>query len=147
MRTPNQSYRAYYQTNVQTSDQLTLIIMLYDGMVRFLRKAESRAEANDIEGTHNYLMRSKDIVNELLSTLRVENTGEIGQNLRELYLYMFRRIVEANLRKDPEVIRELIKVAETLRQGWNQLRQQNTAQKQRAAVQAAAERGTFRAQG
>ncbi len=147
MRTPNQSYRAYYQTNVQTSDQLTLIIMLYDGMVRFLRKAESRAEANDIEGTHNYLMRSKDIVNELLSTLRVENTGEIGKNLRELYLYMFRRIVEANLRKDPEVIRELIKVAETLRQGWNQLRQQNTAQKQRAAVQAAAERGTFRAQG
>ena len=147
MRTPNQSYRAYYQTNVQTSDQLTLIIMLYDGMVRFLRKAESRAEANDIEGTHNYLMRSKDIVNELLSTLRVENTGEIGKNLRELYLYMFRRIVEANLRKDPEVIRELIKVAETLRQGWNQLRQLNTAQKQRAAVQAAAERGTFRAQG
>ncbi len=147
MRTPNQSYRAYYQTNVQTSDQLTLIIMLYDGMVRFLRKAESRAEANDIEGTHNYLMRSKDIVNELLSTLRVENTGEIGKNLRELYLYMFRRIVEANLRKDPEVIRELIKVAETLRQGWNQLRQQNAAQKQKAAVQAAAERGTFRAQG
>jgi len=146
MRTPNQSYRAYYQTNVQTSDQLTLSIMLYDGMIRFLKKAESRAQANDIEGTHNYLMRSKDIVNELLSTLRVENTGDVGKNLRELYLYMFRRIVEANLRKDPEIIGELIKITDTLRQGWTQLRQQSVEQKQRAAAQAAA-RGTFRAQG
>ena len=91
------SYRAYHQTSVQTSDQLTLIVMLYDGMLRYLRKARTCIEAQDIEGTHNYLMRSKDIVNELLSTLRAEKAGEVGGNLRDLYLYMFRRILEANL--------------------------------------------------
>jgi|TARA_B100000470_G_scaffold190883_1_gene157847 flagellar protein FliS len=139
------SYRAYHQTSVQTSDQLTLIVMLYDGMLRYLRKAYTCIEAQDIEGTHNYLMRSKDIVNELLSTLRAEKAGEVGGNLRDLYLYMFRRILEANLNKDPQPVQDVIRIAETLRQGWLQIKSQRSQHKQ--ATLAQQKRAKFRAQG
>ena len=139
------SYRAYHQTSVQTSDQLTLIVMLYDGMLRYLRKAHTCIEVQDIEGAHNYLMRSKDIVNELLSTLRVEKSGEVGGNLRDLYLYMFRRILEANLNKDPQPVQDVIRIAETLRQGWLQIKSQRSQHKQ--ATLAQQKRAKFRAQG
>ena len=139
------SYRAYHQTSVQTSDQLTLIVMLYDGMLRYLRKAHTCIEAQDIEGSHNYLMRSKDIVNELRSTLHVEKAGEVGGNLRDLYLYMFRRILEANLNKDPQPVQDVIRIAETLRQGWLQIKSQRSQHKQ--ATLAQQKRAKFRAQG
>ena len=139
------SYRAYHQTSVQTSDQLTLIVMLYDGMLRYLRKAHTCIEVQDIEGAHNYLMRSKDIVNELLSTLRVEKAGEVGGNLRDLYLYMFRRILEANLNKDPQSVQDVLRIAGTLRQGWLQIKSQRSQHKQ--ATLAQQKRAKFRAQG
>ena len=139
------SYRAYHQTSVQTSDQLTLILMLYDGLLRYLRKAHTCIEAQDTEGVHNYLMRSKDIVNELLSTLRVEQAGKVGSNLRDLYLYMFRRILEANLNKDPQPVQDVIRVADILRQGWLQKKTQRSQHKQAALAQQ--KRAKFRAQG
>ena len=107
MLNPKHSYKAYSKTDVNTSDQLTLIIMLYDGLLRFLKKAMVKIEENDVEAAHNYFVRSKDIINELISTLHAEKGGEIGNNLRELYLYMFRRIVEANLIKDIEITKDV----------------------------------------
>ena len=127
MLNPKQSYKAYSKTDVNTSDQLTLIIMLYEGLLRFLKKAMIKIEENDVEAAHIYFVRSKEIVNELLSTLHAEKGGDIGNNLRELYLYMFRRIVEANLKKDMEISKDVYQVAKTLHEGWVQLksRQQN----------------------
>jgi flagellar secretion chaperone FliS len=128
-----QNYQAYYKTNVETSDQLKLIIMMYDGMIRFLKKAVINIENNDIEAAHNYLVRSKNILQELLKTLRVENAGEVGKNLKELYLYCFKRIVEANLTKDPEIVKEVIKLIDNLRQGWIQV-QENRKKEQASST-------------
>ncbi|MBF0239969.1 MAG: flagellar export chaperone FliS [SAR324 cluster bacterium] len=118
------TYQAYYKTNVQTSDQLNLIIMLYDGLIRFLKKAEVKIENREYEESHNYLTRSKNIVQELLSTLKMDQGGDIAKNLQELYLYCFRRIVEANLKKDPQMVEEVIRIVDNLRQGWVQVRAQ-----------------------
>ena len=123
------TYQAYYQANVQTSDQLSLIIMLYDGVLRFMKKAVVKIEANEIEDAHHYLVRSKNIVSELLSTLRVEEAGEIGVNLKNLYLYVFKKIVYANLTKKVEPIQESIHILENLNNGWKQLRDQQKAEK------------------
>ena len=144
MLNPKHSYKAYSKTDVNTSDQLTLIIMLYDGLLRFLKKAMVKIEENDVEAAHNYFVRSKDIVNELLSTLHAEKGGDIGNNLRELYLYMFRRIVEANLKKDIEITKDVYQVAKTLHEGWIQLksRQQNKETPNKVKLKSA-----FRAQG
>lgn len=111
-------YSAYSATNVQTADQHTLIVMLYDGLIRFLQKAVVKIESREVEAAHNYLVRSREIVAELLATLRPEKAGEIGQNLKRLYVYAFYRIIEANLRKDPEMVKEVIRIVSTLREGW-----------------------------
>jgi len=111
-------YSAYNATSVQTADQRTLIVMLYDGLIRFLQKAVVKIEAREVEAAHNYLVRSREIVAELLATLRPEKAGELGQNLKRLYVYAFYRIIEANLRKDPEMVNEVIRIVSTLRDGW-----------------------------
>ncbi len=111
-------YSVYHNTNVQTADQKTLILMLYDGLVRFLQKSIVKIEAREVEAAHNYLVRSREIVAELLATLRPEKAGDVGENLKRLYVYAFNRIVEANLRKDPEMVREVIRIVTTLREGW-----------------------------
>jgi flagellar protein FliS len=123
-RTP---YTAYRNTNVQTADQRQLILMLYDGLIRFLQKAEVKIEAREIEAAHNYLVRSREIVAELLATLKPEKAGMVGENLKRLYIYAFNRIVEANLRKDPLIVNEVIRIVTTLREGWMSVRPATTA--------------------
>ena len=124
-----ESYKAYSRTDVNTSDQLTLIIMLYEGLLRFLKKAIVRIKEKDIEGAHNYFIRSRDIINELLCTLHAEKGGIVGENLRELYLYMYRKTIEANLKKDIEAAKDVYKLAKTLHEGWSQLKELQQDQK------------------
>jgi flagellar protein FliS len=146
----NLPYKNYSQTKVQTADQLSLIIMLYDGLSRFLRKAKTKIVEQDFEASHDYLTRSRDIVNELLVTLRVEQNNEVAQNLRNLYVFMLGRIVEANLRKDEAMIDEVLSVSNNLRDGWIELRnQQAKLRQQRAAAAASTLRKAkaFQAQG
>ena len=110
------------------------------------RTAEAmiKIEENDVEAAHNYFVRSKDIVNELLSTLHAEKGGDIGNNLRELYLYMFRRIVEANLKKDMEISKDVYQVAKTLHEGWVQLKSRQQKKEPQQQFQA---KTAFRARG
>lgn len=130
MQNTKKTYQAYYKTNVQTSDQLSLIIMLYDGAIRFMKKGIDRIEKGEVEEAHNYLVRAKDIIGELVSTLKLDAGGEVAKNLKDLYLYAFKKVVEANLRKDPELINEVIQIMDNLRQGWVQMRAQQAPKKQ-----------------
>ncbi len=130
MKNSTNSYQAYYKTNVQTSDQLSLIIMLYDGLIRFMKKAVVKIEQGEVEEAHNYLARAKEIISELVSTLKVDAGGEIAGNLKDLYLYSFKKIVEANLKKDPAMIQEVIQLMDNLRQGWIQTKAEQNRQKQ-----------------
>jgi len=111
-------YHAYQATNVQTADQMHLILMLYDGAIRFLKKGRGKIYVGDMEGAHNYLVRGRDIVSELLATLRPEKAGQVGENLKRLYVYAFNRLVEANLRKDAAAVDEVIHILSVLREGW-----------------------------
>jgi len=115
-------YQNYQTAEVQTADQRRLIVMLYDGAIRFLKKADAKIEARDFEGAHNYLVRSREIVAELLASLRPEIAGQIGANLKRLYVYVFNRIVEANLLKDQTILAEVIGILTTLRQGWENIK-------------------------
>ncbi|MDH5750898.1 MAG: flagellar export chaperone FliS [Deltaproteobacteria bacterium] len=119
-------YGAYEKTNVHTADQRQLIIMLYDGAIRFLNKANDCIERSDIEGAHGFLLRAREIVNELMVTLRPEKGGKIGENLKRLYVYMFNRLVEANLTKDKVIVDEVISLLSTLREGWSGIKAKKT---------------------
>lgn len=130
MQNTAKNYQAYYKTNVETTDQLSLIIMLYDGTIRFMKKAVVNIEQGDVEEAHDYLVRAKEIISELVSTLKLESGGELANNLKELYLYSFKKIVEANLKKDPAMIQEVIQIMGNLRQGWAQMKNEKIKEKQ-----------------
>ncbi|MGK5093958.1 flagellar export chaperone FliS [Deltaproteobacteria bacterium TL4] len=127
------TYQTYYQTNVQTSDQLKLIIMMYDGLLRFMKKAIVKINGGEIEAAHHYITRSKNILQELISTLRIEKGGEIAQNLRELYLYSYKKLIEANLKKDPMLIQEVVQIISNLKEGWEQVRERQAQQLKQSA--------------
>ena len=114
-------YQAYQNTSIQTASQKQLILMLYDGMSRFLSKAVMKIEENDVQSAHNLLNRVEMILAELLSTLREDRGGEIAQNLKTLYVYCYEKIVQANLYKDENAMGNIIevqKIMNNLREGW-----------------------------
>lgn len=103
---------------VETASQGRLIIMLYDGALKNLRNAKNCITHKDINGAHNLLMKTQGIIKELNITLNM-NAGEIASNLRNLYLYMIKLLVEANVTKDMGKIEEVIELLSTLKEAWD----------------------------
>lgn len=109
---------AYQETSVTTESKGRLIVMLYDGAIKFMRLAIRDIEAQNHEAKGRYINRAQDIINELNTVLDMEAGGEIAINLRKLYLFMSRRLSEANVKRDPQMIREVITLMEELNRGW-----------------------------
>jgi flagellar protein FliS len=115
----NNAYRVYQQNQVQTISQEKLVVMLYDGILKFIKLAKAAMDQNDLEKTHNYLCRAEDILRELMVTLNME-AGEISRSLFRLYDYMVHRLVQANVKKDVTVMDEVLQMAGELRETWQQ---------------------------
>ncbi len=110
--------RAYQDTAVTTQSRGRLIVMLYEGAVKFLKLAIQESEAENYEAKGNYINKAMDIITELNAVLDMDAGGEIAVNLRKLYSFMNDRLSLANLKNDPEMIREVITLLEELNQGW-----------------------------
>ncbi len=112
------SNNAYKKASVTTKDQGTLIVMLYDGAVRFLKTAILKIEKNELEEAHSAIVRAKNIISELLTSLNTDNSGRVGSSLKSLYVYMFNRLIDANIQKDAVAVQEVCDLLEELREGW-----------------------------
>jgi flagellar protein FliS len=108
----------YHQTAIGTQSKGRLIVMLYDGAIKFMKLAIRELEAGNHAAKGQYINRAQDIINELNAVLDMEGGGEIAFNLRRLYAFMNRRLVEANNQRDPQMIREVIGLMEELNQSW-----------------------------
>lgn len=111
-------FKVYQENSVATQSRGRLIVMLYDGAIKFLRQAIDELERNDMAAKGRSIGRAMDILFELNTVLDMERGGEIAHNLRGLYNFMMRHLSQANLRKDPQRIREVISLLEELNQGW-----------------------------
>ncbi len=109
---------AYQQTAVTTQSRGRLIVMLYDGAIKFLKLAIRELEAKNYAAKGQYINRAQDILNELNAVLDTEAGGEIAENLRKLYLFMGRRLSQANAKRDPQMIQDVITLLDELNQGW-----------------------------
>ena len=109
---------SYRQTAITTQSRGRLIVLLYDGAIKFMKLAIQEIEAGNWAAKGQYLSRAQDIINELNGVLDMEAGGEIAQNLRRLYSYMNRRLGQANAKKDPQMVREVIALMEDLNQSW-----------------------------
>ncbi len=108
----------YQETTIATENKGQLIVMLYDGALKFLRLAIKEIEARNFEAKGQYINKAQDIINELNTVLDVEAGGEIATNLRKLYFFMTRHLSKANAQNNPQLVREVISLMEELNNGW-----------------------------
>jgi len=109
---------AYQDAAVGTQSKGRLIVMLYDGAIKFLKLAIRELQAEDYVAKGQYINRAQDIINELNAVLDMEAGGEVSENLRKLYLFMGRHLSQANTQRDPQMIQEVIDMLEELNQSW-----------------------------
>jgi flagellar secretion chaperone FliS len=116
---------SYKETQIKTATPGKLVIMLYEGAVKFINQAlELMAKKHTgYEKVSNYIIKAQDIVTELMVSLDFEKGGQIAKNLFGLYLYMNRRLIEANIQKDTGILNEIKKLLTELRAAWIQASQ------------------------
>ena len=109
---------AYKENTVTTQSKGRLIVLLYEGAIKFMNLAIKELEAKNYEAKGQYINKAQDIINELNAVLDMDAGGEIASNLRKLYCFMNNRLSEANSKRDPKMIREVIELMEELNQSW-----------------------------
>lgn len=113
---PGDAYRAYKDTQVTTASPGELLLLLYDGAIRFGNQAVQRLNEGKAEEAHRLLLRTQDIVAEMSASLDFDQ--ELAHSLYQLYSYMFGRLVEANVKKDPKPVSEVVELLRSLREAW-----------------------------
>ena len=129
---------AYKKASVNTLDQTKLIIMLYDGAIKNASFAVEHMKSGQIEKVHDCLIKTKNIVTELMATLNMDRGGDIAKNLQSLYSYMFSQLIEANMNKKTEPVVVVIDLLKELRAAWTQI---NSKKKNDAKTQNNQEKG------
>lgn len=114
------SPQAYRESAVLTAPPERLVVMLYDGVGRFLHQAVVTMRAGDIQTSHDRLRRAEAIIEHLLSTLDMSQ-GEVAQQLEAIYMFCQRLIAEARIRQDPEKLEQVRALLGELREAWDQI--------------------------
>ncbi|HID96227.1 MAG TPA: flagellar export chaperone FliS [Candidatus Latescibacteria bacterium] len=117
----NNPYSRYQQIQVGTASQGSLILMVYDGAIRFSRQAKERMEAGDFEGKGIYINKAYSAISELRKSLNLEAGEEIAFSLERLYSFMGRQLTQANIRNDSRPIDLVIALLSDLREAWKQI--------------------------
>jgi len=114
---------AYREVSVRTATQGKLIVMLYDEAVRQLDLAVSllNSKTRQLDKVHNALIKTQDIVTELMAGLDFDRGGEIARNLMSLYVFFNEKIREGNLKKDPAPLVQVRAFVADLRSAWVQI--------------------------
>ncbi len=123
----------YLQTAVETAHPARLVVMLYDGALRFLNHAIESIERRDHEQQNLYLQKAQRILGELISSLDFAQGGEIAENLFQLYTYLYNQLVQANLNDDAAKVRHAIALLSELREAWDTIASQVEAPLQTCA--------------
>ncbi|HHW49108.1 MAG TPA: flagellar export chaperone FliS [Clostridiaceae bacterium] len=114
----SKAYDRYKENSVYTSTPEELTFMLYNGMVRFILQAQLALEEKDVQKANVSIIRAQDIVLYLQNTLDMKY--DISKNLASIYDYLYRRLIDANIHKDKEILNEVLGFAKDLRDTWSQ---------------------------
>lgn len=112
----NKAYDQYKQNSIFTASPEELTLMLYNGLIRFIMQAQKAIGDSDIEKAHVSITRAQDILQEFQASL--DKQYEVSQSLALLYDYMNRRLTDANLKKDKDILEEVLGFAKELRDTW-----------------------------
>ena len=118
MMRPTTAANQYLQTQVQSRTPLELVVMLYDGAIRWADAAHDAMRAEDIRARRQALSKLMAIIGELQSTLDMERGGQIAEDLDRLYSWATSRLMDAVVARDDRPIREVRGVLASLREAW-----------------------------
>lgn len=113
-------YNKYKQTSVLSASREQILLMLYEGAIKFTKLAIQATEQNKIADRGHNILRAFDIIVELNATLDHKVGGELAVQLEQLYVFMMDQYTKANLKGDPEPLRANLKILENLYDGWKQ---------------------------
>lgn len=138
MATPFGYARAYQAQSILTASPGQLVLMLFDGSIRFLNQAREAFALHEeaprrIEAINTSLVRAQNIIIELRATLNLSDGGDYAANLDRLYDYYLRRLTEANLKKQIEPVLEVSHLIQELRDGWAEMLRKDDASRYEVA--------------
>lgn len=111
-------YQKYKTNSVQTASREKILLMLYEGAIKFTKLAIKGIEEKKIADKGYYIGRAYDIIMELNNTLDHRVGGEISKNLEQLYIFIMEQYTKANFKNDKVPLENSLKVLENLYQGW-----------------------------
>ncbi|MBE2941397.1 flagellar export chaperone FliS [Anoxybacillus flavithermus] len=119
----NNPYQSYQTNAVQTAAPGELTLMLYNGCLKFIAQAKKAIEDKDIEARNTNLLKAQKIIQELMVTLNMEY--EVAKSMMTMYDYIYRRLVEANIKSDMSILEEVEGYVKEFRDTWKQVIQIN----------------------
>lgn len=116
-------YSAYQNNKIMTANPAELTLMLYDGAIKFCNIAIVGIEQNDIQKAHDNISKVERIIVEFRSTLDFKYP--VAKDFDEVYKYLYDRLVQANIKKDKEILEEVLKHLRTMRDTWKEVMSQS----------------------
>ena len=114
------SFQRYRAVKIQTATPAQIMLMLYDGAIRFALFARKKIDEKDYAAKGTYIGKVQAIVSELMSSLDFSVAPELCARLEQLYLFMMEKLTEANLEMTTEPIDVTVDLLKTLREGWSE---------------------------
>jgi flagellar protein FliS len=110
----------YKTQSVQSASREKLLLMLYEGAIRFMKQALMAIDRKDIAERGMNIGRAFDIINELNNTLNHDQGGEIAKNLEQLYMFISEQLTKSNATGQKKPLEDALKIMETLYSGWTE---------------------------
>lgn len=113
------NYAQYNNSKVLTASPAELTLMLYEGAIKFINIAEIAVEQKDIEKAHVNIVKAQKIIDYLRQTLDMKYA--VAEDFERIYVYLSQRLVEANLKKDKEILEEVNMHLHAVRDNWKEV--------------------------
>lgn len=118
MALPN-AYAQYNNSKILTATPAELTLMLYEGAIKFCNIAEMAIEQKDIQKAHINIMKTQKIVEYLRQTLDMKYP--VAKDFENIYVYLESRLVQANMKKDREILKECLEHLRSIRDTWKEV--------------------------
>ncbi len=118
---PSRFHNEYRHNEVATSSQGKLIVMMYEGALKFVSLAIEGIDKKDLSQKGKYINKTHDIINELSCALDMKKGGEVAQKLESLYQFILHQLTRANIKSDRKALESIINVLKPLMEAWEEL--------------------------